>query len=156
MIGAGMLVAVGVITLDEMLKARESSFRAPVLAVAVGIYLPFELSVAIFLGGMIAWAVKRHQRNAADAASAERQPNLKEAAETGDRHGLLFAAGAITGEALVGIILAIPIVVAGNADVLAFWGDHTDINYPGIILLMLVLFMLYRVAIAPTRTATGQ
>ncbi len=156
MIGAGMLVAVGVITLDEMLKARGSSFRAPVLAVAVGIYLPFELSVAIFLGGMIAWAVKRHQRNAADAASAERQPNLKEAAETGDRHGLLFAAGAITGEALVGIILAIPIVVAGNADVLAFWGDHTDINYPGIILLMLVLFMLYRVAIAPTRTATGQ
>ena len=155
MIGVGMLVAVGVIMLDEMLKARESSFRAPVLAVAVGIYLPFELSVAIFLGGMIAWAVKRHQTNAAEAAPAERQPNLKEATDTGDRNGLLFAAGAITGEALVGIILAIPIVIAGNANVLAFWGDHTDVNYPGIILLILVMFMLYRVAIAPTRAATG-
>ncbi len=86
----------------------------------------------------------------------ERHGSLKEATDAGDRHGLLFAAGAITGEALVGILLAIPIVVAGNADVLAFWGDHTDVNYPGIILLVLVMFMLYRVAIAPTRTATEQ
>jgi putative OPT family oligopeptide transporter len=155
-IGVGMLVAVGVIMLDETLKARESTFRTPVLAVAVGIYLPFELSVAILIGGLIAWAVKRHQKRAAATAPADQQARLKHAAETGDRHGLLFAAGAITGEALVGILLAIPIVVAGNADVLAFWGDHTDVNYPGIILLALVLFMMYRVASGPTREVTGQ
>ena len=155
-IGVGMLVAVGVIILDETLKARESSFRTPVLAVAVGIYLPFELSVAIFIGGLIAWAVKRGQKQAAATAPADQQAGLKHAADTGDRHGLLFAAGAITGEALVGILLAIPIVVAGNADVLAFWGDHTDVNYPGIILLALVLFMMYRVASGPTREVTGR
>ncbi len=156
MISVGMLVAVGVIILDETLKARESSFRTPVLAVAVGIYLPFELSVAILIGGLIAWAVKRHQKQAAATAPADQQAGLKHAADTGDRHGLLFAAGAITGEALVGILLAIPIVVASNADVLAFWGDHTDVNYPGIILLVLVLFMMYRVAIGPTREVTGR
>ena len=151
MVGAGMLVAVGVIVLDEILKARHSSFRTPVLAVAVGIYLPFELSVAIFLGGLIAWAVSRRQTKAATLGSPEQQARLKEAADTGDRDGLLFAAGAITGEALVGILLAIPIVVFGDPDVLAFWGDHSDVNYPGIVLLALVMFMLYRVAIAPTR-----
>ena len=68
---------------------------------------------------------------------------------------LLFAAGAITGEALVGILLAIPIVIAGSADVMAFWGDHTDINYPGIILMGLVIFMMFRVATGPTREASG-
>ena len=156
MIGVGMLLAVGVIILDETLKARESSFRTPVLAVAVGIYLPFELSVAIFIGGLVAWAVKQGQKHAAATAPADQQARLKQAADTGNRHGLLFAAGAITGEALVGILLAIPIVVAGNADVLAFWGDHTDVNYPGIILLVLVLFMMYRVASGPTREVTGQ
>ncbi len=122
--------------------------------VAVGIYLPFELSVAIFIGGLIAWAVKRNQTNAAEAAPPDQQAKLKEATDTGDRYGLLFAAGAITGEALVGILLAIPIVVAGDANVLAFWGDHTDVNYPGIILLALVIFAMYRVAAAPTREIT--
>ena len=155
-IGVGMLGAVGVIILDETLKARESSFRTPVLAVAVGVYLPFQLSVAIFIGGLIAWAVKRHQKHAPAAAPADQQAGLKHAADTGDRHGLLFAAGAITGEALVGILLAIPIVVAGNANVLAFWGDHTDVNYPGVILLAVVLFMMYRVASGPTREVTGR
>jgi putative OPT family oligopeptide transporter len=151
MVGAGMIVAVGVIVIDEILKARESDFRTPVLAVAVGIYLPFELSVAILIGGLVAWAVKRGQRAAAETAPAEQQAALREAEAAGDRHGLLFAAGAITGEALVGILLAIPIVVAGSADVFAFWGDHTDVSYPGVILLILVMFMMYRVASGPTR-----
>ena len=39
-----------------------------------------------------------------------------------ERLGLLVAAGMITGEALVGIICAIPIVVSGKSDVMAFLG----------------------------------
>ena len=39
--------------------SRGSTFRAPVLAVAVGIYLPLELSVPIFIGGLIAHLVDR-------------------------------------------------------------------------------------------------
>ena len=35
------------------------------------------------------------------------------------RNGMLFAAGLITGEALMGIVIAIPIVSSGRADVLA-------------------------------------
>ena len=40
-----------IIIIDEILRRRGSSFRTPVLAVAVGIYLPLELMVPIFLGG---------------------------------------------------------------------------------------------------------
>jgi hypothetical protein len=120
-------------------------------------YIPASTSLpeitvkAVFLGALVAWAVKRGQREAAETAPAEQRADLQTAGAAGDRNGLLFAAGAITGEAMVGILLAIPIVAAGDANVLAFWGDHTDMSYPGIILLILVMFMMYRVASGPTR-----
>jgi putative OPT family oligopeptide transporter len=105
MIAMGAAIGVAVLLVDTMLIRAGSTLRAPVLAVAVGIYLPFELSVPIFFGGLIAWLVSR--RNA-------------DAHRTGP--GVLFAAGLITGEALVGILVAIPIVVTGNPSVLAL-GD---------------------------------
>ena len=110
MIAIGALIGIAIITLDEFLKARGSSFRTPVLAVAVGIYLPLELMTPIFLGGLLHHLVDRHlKRRGADAATLERH----------HRKGLLFAAGMITGEALMGIAIAIPIVSSGSADVLA-------------------------------------
>jgi putative OPT family oligopeptide transporter len=134
MVGIGMAIAVGVIGLDLYLESRRSQFRTPVLALAVGIYLPFELSVPIFIGGLIAHAVRRQAVQSGTAA------------EAGGDNGLLFAAGLITGEALVGIGMAIPIVVYGRADVLAFWGVHEG-NLPGIALLTLVAFLLYRAGV---------
>jgi putative OPT family oligopeptide transporter len=151
MIFIGMAIAVGVIILDRVQEARGSAFRTPVLAVAVGIYLPFQLSVAIFLGGLVAWAVTRYNDGAARSASAEAKPAFLEARTSGDRHGLLFAAGLITGEALVGILVAIPIAATRNAEVLAFWGDHSGITWPGMALLALVIVGLHRVASGVTR-----
>jgi putative OPT family oligopeptide transporter len=143
----GMAAAVAIIILDVVLERRGSEFRTPVLAVAVGIYLPFQLSVAIFLGGIIAWAAGRyHDRLGASGQNGA----LVEARAQGDRHGLLFAAGLITGEALLGILLAIPIVVSGRADALAFWGTH-DGTLPGVVLLVVVMFFLYRVATGQAR-----
>ena len=51
----GMALGVLVILADQALKSRNSNFRVPVLALAVGLYLPFELDSAIMLGGLIAW-----------------------------------------------------------------------------------------------------
>lgn len=135
-IGIGMGVAVVVVSFDLWLQARNAVFRTPVLAVAIGIYLPLQLSVAIFAGGVIAWLGGRFLKR--KSASAE-------AHATGERNGLLFAAGLITGEALVGILLAIPIVASSNANVLAFWGEHDGV-LPGIVLLAVVVYWLYRVA----------
>ncbi|HSR50056.1 MAG TPA: oligopeptide transporter, OPT family [Acidobacteriota bacterium] len=125
----GMLVAVVVIVLDLYLKSRGSTFRTPVLAVALGLYLPLALTSAIFAGGLLAWAVSRG-----------RQQSLQ-----GD--GLLFSAGLITGEALVGILLAIPIVLVGSSDALAVFGDYSFMAWPGLIVLVLIILRLYRVAL---------
>ena len=59
MIAIGALIGVAIIVVDETLRRRNAPFRAPVLAVAVGIYLPLELSVPIFLGGLLAFLVER-------------------------------------------------------------------------------------------------
>ena len=134
LIGAGMAVAV--IILDEYLTRRGSSFRTPVLAVTIGIYLPFELSVPIFAGGVIHHVIKIYRRRKALAGDA---------AEAADRRGILFASGLITGEAILGILLAIPIVISGREDVLAVMEKPLG-AWPGVILLAGVAYWLYRVA----------
>jgi uncharacterized oligopeptide transporter (OPT) family protein len=134
LIGAGMAVAV--IILDEYLTRRGSSFRTPVLAVTIGIYLPFELSVPIFAGGVIHHVIKIYRRRKALA---------DDAAEAADRRGILFASGLITGEAILGILLAIPIVISGREDVLAVMEKPLG-AWPGVILLAGVAYWLYRVA----------
>lgn len=143
MIGIGAAVAAAIIALDQVLKARGSTFRTPVLAVAVGIYLPLELSVPIFVGGMIAWAAAR----AVAARHADAQQREQARAES-ERRGLLFSSGLITGEALVGILLAIPFAAAQRTDVLAlapegFEGTATTI---GIAAFAGFCLWLYRVA----------
>lgn len=145
MVGWGAALGAAVIALDLWLARRGSGVRAPVLAVAVGIYLPLELSVAIFLGGLIAWAANRSRRRGEAAAGTAKRAAMTAVREAGQRGGLLFAAGLITGEALVGILLAIPIVLAGRGDVLAFFGEFSS-PWPGAALLLVVVLLLYRVA----------
>jgi putative OPT family oligopeptide transporter len=136
MVSIGAAIGVVIIIIDETLKAKGSKFRTPVLAVAVGIYLPLELSSAIFLGGLIAhFAAKAHAARGKDG-------------ETSMRHGMLFAAGLITGEALVGILMAVPIVIYESADVLAVNESLRMGSLAGIVVIAAVVLWLYRVSAA--------
>ena len=157
----GMAVAVGVILLDLYLQKRGSAFRTPVLAVAIGFYLPFELSVPIFAGGLIHHAIKVYNR---------KRSIPKEKVEGASRNGLLFASGLITGEALMGILLAIPIILLKRIGIdLPYWyvddvivkglallGIGLPFKPPvgavlGIVLLLGVAYWLYRTALAKQR-----
>ena len=67
----------------------------PILPVAIGLYLPLELSATIMIGGVIRWIVDK-----------------KTAGKNGEASGgVLFCSGLIAGEGLVGILLAILAVV---------------------------------------------
>jgi len=145
MIAIGALIGVAIIVLDETLKARGSSFRTPVLAAAVGIYLPLELMTPIFIGGVIAHLVERHlRRRGTDQAGLERA----------NRKGLLFAAGIITGEALMGIGIAVPIVTSGRADVLALPSSLQFGEGLGLLVLAILGAWLYRTAMSADRGGT--
>jgi len=142
MIAIGALIGVAIIVLDETLKARGSNFRTPVLAAAVGIYLPLELMTPIFIGGVIAHLVERRlRRRGTDQAGLERA----------NRKGLLFAAGVITGEALMGIGIAIPIVTSGRADVLALPSSLHFGESLGLVVLAVLGAWLYRTAMSADR-----
>jgi hypothetical protein len=67
------------------------------------------------------------------------------------RPGVLFAAGLITGEALMGIIIAIPIVTSGRADVLALpeWlQSGVWAEWLGLAFLAITAWLLYRAVIS--------
>ena len=70
----------------------------PSLAVAIGLYLPLELSSTIMVGGLIRMYV-------------DKKANAKES-EAGT--GVLFCSGMIAGEGLVGILMAILAVVGAD------------------------------------------
>jgi len=135
MVAIGALIGVVIIVVDQYLKRSGSSWQAPVLAVAVGIYLPLELSVPIFAGGIIAHLASRYVYSRYPDGEAEKRL----------RRGTLFAAGLITGEALIGIIMAVPIVASGNRDVLAIAGEPLG-GLPGLIVVAAIAVFLYRVA----------
>ncbi|MHC4867613.1 MAG: OPT family oligopeptide transporter [Planctomycetota bacterium] len=138
--GIGMGLAVFIIAIDLYLQAKKYPFRTPVLAVAIGFYLPFQLSVPIFIGGLISLAVKAYHK--------QRQSDTEDV-EASDRRGLLMASGLITGEALMGILVAIPIVVFKQFDIeLPIIEHYIGRTMPfggvvGIILLVFVTLWLF-------------
>jgi putative OPT family oligopeptide transporter len=147
MIGIGALIGVAVIIFDQILKARNAPFRVPVLAAAIGIYLPLETMVPIFLGGLLNYLVTR---TFGRGLTEEQQ-------ETRNRKGMLFAAGLITGEALMGILMAIPIVLAGRGDVMAlpeglqFGGSLGE--FVGLLVLAAIGWWMYRVGVKGGKAA---
>jgi uncharacterized oligopeptide transporter (OPT) family protein len=144
MIVVGGVVGALIIALDGWLKSRDSSFRVPVLAAAIGIYLPLELMVPIFLGGLLAHLVER---------SKGVHPDDEDARDRIHRPGTLFSAGLITGEALMGILIAIPIVASGRADVLALPEQFQFGQVVGLAVLVVVGWLLFR---SGARRALGE
>lgn len=136
LVGLGALLGVGIILWDERLRVRGAAWRLPVLAVALGIYLPLKLSAAIFLGGLVAEMVRHRTGGSAD--------------ESGQA-GLLAAAGLVTGEALMGIGLALPIAVAAlwpslPSDPLQIFETPPFGPWPGVLVVGAVVLWLYRSA----------
>jgi putative OPT family oligopeptide transporter len=91
----------------------------PVLPVAIGIYLPFTLSVPIFLGGGIRYLTDgflqktyggTDEEELSDWELAIKQTNITPK-EKAIRTGLLFTAGLVAGEALMGVVIAVLIVL---------------------------------------------
>jgi putative OPT family oligopeptide transporter len=140
MVYIGMGIGVAIIILDQYLKSIGNKFGVPILAVAVGLYLPFELDSAIMLGGVVAWLVSRYQNN----LKASKGETHEAAKKSSERTGLLIASGLITGEALIGILLAIPVAITQKSDVLSLGLDLGVIGtILGSIVILVVCYWLY-------------
>jgi putative OPT family oligopeptide transporter len=85
-VAAGVLLAVALVAVDRMLERRGARWRTPVMPVAIGLYLPLGLSVAIFVGSLARLTRREGDR------------------DSNSGPGLLFAAGLVAGEALMGVL----------------------------------------------------
>ncbi len=123
----GAAIAVVIILIDLGLRWFNKPLRLPVMAVAVGMYLPVTLSVPIFIGGLIAQLV--------DKSSKEKQQDAT-----------LFASGLIAGEALIGILLAIPFALLQDTSYfhLTTNRDVLWISVVGIVMLGYTVYKLWR------------
>jgi len=123
----------------------------PVLPVAIGIYLPFTLSVPIFSGGIVRHITNKHLEKKYGSAEEEEISEWELAIKQTDvkpkekviRTGLLLTAGLIAGEALMGVIVAFLII--GDLNLAMF-------NYAPIIPALLIwLFIAGLLAYIPLR-----
>jgi putative OPT family oligopeptide transporter len=141
LVGLGAVIGVLIILVDRRQELRGSAFRLPVLAVALGIYLPLKLSAAIFLGGVIADLANRQ-------TDGGHEPSQR---------GVLFAAGLFTGVALMGIMIAMPIALAAlwpslSADPFTMFAVPPFGGWPGLAMVAVVGSALYWVAVEPGRS----
>jgi putative OPT family oligopeptide transporter len=81
----GAILAALLAVLDAILERRNAPWRTPVMPVAIGLYLPFGLTVAILIGAIFRSLTSAGREN------------------SGSGPGLLFAAGLVAGEALMGV-----------------------------------------------------
>jgi putative OPT family oligopeptide transporter len=93
LIGLGALIGVGVVIVDEVLRATKRGSMPP-LAVGMGIYLPMALTLLIPVGAFLGWIYDKW---------ADRSAKNPEFAK---RLGVLMATGLIVGESLFGVVFA--------------------------------------------------
>ncbi len=99
----------------------------PVLPVAIGLYLPLELSTPIMIGGVIRWFI-------------DKKKNEKEKNNEADG-GILFCSGLIAGEGLLGILLAI-FAVFGIDKYIDFSGFFDSGLIGGLIVTAIICFFV--------------
>ena len=109
MIAIGAIISTLIIIYNIIFKEE-----IHILAVAVGIYLPIELSAPILIGGIISSTIQNKDR------------------------GILIGSGIITGEALMGILIALPIFISGNKD---WWPKAISSDFS--IILGLIVFCVF-------------
>lgn len=83
-----------------------SMFRIPVLAFAVGVYLPLSTMAAVFLGGLLRFVLTRRQ--------------TPEEAERRREEGVLFGSGLVGGGGLTGVVLAMWVGARGGRPIEGF------------------------------------
>ncbi len=122
---SGVFLAIGLILINA---------PSPML-IAVGMYLPFQSTSTIFVGGLVAWALTQAM-DRREASAAERTKAINA--------GVLLSSGFIAGEALMAVLLAF-IVLASEVIGWLVLPQIADSAWAGSLIFMLLLYMLIKI-----------
>ena len=107
----GVGIGAAAIIIDEFLKPR--NFRLPVLGIGLGIYLPYDITAALVLGGFLSHFAHRKAKKVHTA----------EQYRLNNQNAIMLACGIVAGASLMGVILAIPFVIMQSSDALKIMPD---------------------------------
>jgi putative OPT family oligopeptide transporter len=138
LIAYGILIGVIALILD-VIGRKTGKFRCSMVSVGMGIYLPPDVTVALFIGGCLRSLVMRAQRKISKNKGTQ-------VAEKLDSKVNLLVCGLIAGESLMGLILAIPFVIYQSSDALRIVGDRFSniADILSVIVSVLVLRYVYK------------
>ncbi|MGA1793759.1 MAG: OPT family oligopeptide transporter [Thermoplasmatota archaeon] len=123
--------------------------KLPVMAVAIGIYLPFTLTTPIFLGGILGWISERwvvkKTRFYDGLEGEELEKRISHNKEETFNKGLLFAAGLVAGEAVLGVLVALIIIIGGPGAIAIFSKPSAIPGIFGLLFIMgMIIYMVIR------------
>ncbi len=114
----GIGVAIGLVA---------SMFKIPVLAFAVGVYLPLSTMGAVFLGGLTRYLLTRDQESGV--------------AEQRREQGVLFGSGLVGGGGLTGVVLALWVGIRGGERIQGFPPDISQFAEMSLAALTILLIL---------------
>jgi len=133
LIGIGAGLGCAILVIDALLKFYAIGFRAYLMPIAVGMYLPFGLATPILIGGWLAYWYAR------------KIPESEQ--HTALHRGVLFSSGVIAGEALTAV------GIAGLAALIAWLVDAYGPNAAGGLSVPLALQLAPRLVTAASIVA---
>lgn len=111
----GAAVGAVAIVIDLLfLQPRNSKFRLHAMPLAVGMYLPWTVTFPIMIGGFVYLYVERRSKARGDS---------EEARKSTIHRGLLFSSGLVAGEAIMGILIALLVMVQVDIPLLPKWAS---------------------------------
>ena len=130
----GIFFAIGLI----LIKAP-----SPML-IAVGMYLPFSSTAAIFVGGIVKWLVDR---------SMEKQQYTAGQKQKAENTGVLIASGLIAGESLMAVLLAFVVLVLSVSESTFSLSQLAPFNTPwlGVVIFAILFYALIKVPMANSK-----
>jgi putative OPT family oligopeptide transporter len=134
LIELGVLIGVGVIIVDALVRRSIPGAHLSPLAVGLGIYLPTQSTLMVVVGSVVGWYYDRR---------ADRRPNPASVKQL----GVLLASGLIVGEGLVGVLIAAWVAFSGKDFPLALVGDSfadREAVVLGTVAFVISMLLLYR------------
>ncbi|WP_279176800.1 OPT family oligopeptide transporter [Campylobacter insulaenigrae] len=137
----GAFVGVCIVIIDRIFRMKNLSL--PPLAVGIGIYLPPDVNTPLFIGGLMAYLIKKRLEK-----KYHKNMHQKELTQEREQRGVLFASGLIVGESIFGVLIAgltvLSISGGGAEDPLAITSSFKDDGSIGLIVFIAVMLIFIR------------
>ncbi len=132
----GCWIAVAIIIIDSIAKVCKFKWRLPIMSVAGGMYLPMSYVFTFLIGGILQYFAKK-------ACKVSNISIAKLEVAQQEQRGILIGAGVITGESLMGLVLAIPFAIYGSDEILMCKISPCMQTWLGFVLMGVIAWVLY-------------